>query len=162
TLVSTVKYGGQSLTRINGVVVNGQDRVELWYLNETGIGAATNTTFAVTYGAGIPTNQLFASVAYKNVDQVAPIFGSNINSINSATPNPLPTTVSVSADGMAVGAEVSGDTGSFTWNNGWSEGTDQQGSSSSATTADHAVAANGTDSASATSNNQHRVAVVAA
>jgi hypothetical protein len=162
TMISAVKYGGQSLTRINGVVVNSLDRVELWYLNEAGIVAATNTTFVVTYGAGTPSNQLFASVAYKNVDQTTPIFASNVNSVNAATPNPLPTSVSVTADGMAIGAELSGDTGTFTWNNSWSEGTDQAALSSAATTADHAVAANGTDSASATCSNQHRVAIVAA
>src|SRR6185503_12792990 len=44
--ISTVKYGGQSLTRINGAAVGSTvARVELWYLKEAGIVAATNTTF---------------------------------------------------------------------------------------------------------------------
>jgi hypothetical protein len=162
TLISAVKYGGQSLTRINGTVVNAQDRIELWYLKETGIAAATANTFVVTYGSGTPSNQLFAATTYKNVDQTTPVPASNVNSTNAATPNPLTVSVAVTADGMAIGAEISGDTGSFTWNNGWTEGTDQAGSSSKATSADHAVAANGTDTASATDSNQHRTAIVAA
>jgi hypothetical protein len=67
----------------------------------------------------------------------------------------------VTADGISVGAAICGNTGSYTWNNGWTEGTDQSLSSSTATTADHAVVANGTDTASATHTSQNKAVVVA-
>jgi thrombospondin type 3 repeat protein len=163
TLVSTVKYGGQSLTRINGTVVGAADRIELWYLNEAGIVAATNNTFVVTYGGGTPGAQHFAAATIKNVNQSAPILASNINSTNAATPNPLPVSVSVTSDGLAVAAAIVGASGSFTWNNGWTEGTDQSvggGNSSNSTSADHFEAADGSDTASATSTNQNKQAIV--
>jgi hypothetical protein len=162
TLVSAVKYGGQSLTRINGVVVGNFDRIELWYLKDAGIAAATTGTFVVTYGGANPTDQHFASAFFQNVLQTAPISASNVNSTNAATPNPLPTSIAVTADGMAVAASICGNTGSFTWNNGWTEGIDQSLTSSNSTAADHPATANVTDSASATHSHQNKQAVVAA
>jgi hypothetical protein len=85
---------------------------------------------------------------------------SAVNSTNATTTNPLPTSIAVTADGMAVAAAINGNAGTFTWNNGWSEGTDQSISTSASSSADHAVAANGTDSASATATNQNRQAIV--
>jgi hypothetical protein len=162
--VSTVKYGGQSLTRINGTAAGTSsiDRVELWYLKEAGIVAATNTTFVVTYGGTAPTAVLYAAATYKNVDQTTPILASNINSTNNSSPNPITTTVSVTADGIAIAASASGNSSTYTWNNGWTEGTDQALSSSSASSADHPASANGTDTASSTNSNQNRQAIVAA
>ena len=81
TLISTVKYGGQSLIKANAAVVavSPFERVELWYLNEAGIVAATNNVFVVTYGAGTPTIVLTAAASYQNVLQTAPILNSAIN-----------------------------------------------------------------------------------
>jgi hypothetical protein len=165
--ISSVTYGGQSLIRINGTSVGTSSvvRVELWYLKETGIAAATNTTFVVNYGGAAPSGKHFASATFQNVDQTAPILASNINSTNAATPNPLPTTVSKTADGMAVAGAISGNSGTFTWGNGWVEGIDQSvsgSSASSSTAADHAATTSGTDTASATSSSQNRQAIVAA
>ena len=162
--INAVTFGGQSLTRINGTAAGTTSivRVELWYLKEAGIVAATNTTFVVTYGGATPTTPHFAAATFKNVKQSAPVVASSVNSTPSQTPNPLPTSVSVTADGLAVGAAISGDAGTFLWNNGWSEGTDQSISTSASTSADHAVTANGTDTASATCSNQKRQAIVAA
>ncbi len=85
---------------------------------------------------------------------------SDVASTNAPTPNPLTASVAVTSDGLAVAASICGDTGSFTWNNGWSEGTDQSLSSSNSTSADHAVTADGTDTASATHTNQNERALV--
>jgi hypothetical protein len=160
--INSVTYGGSSLTRANGVVVgtNSRVRIEIWYLNEAGIAAATNGTFAVTYGGGTPGTQHFAAATFRNVDQTGPISASSVNSINAATPNPLPTPVAVVSDGMAVAAAIIGNAGSLTWGNGWTEGVDQSISTSSSSSADHAEAATGSDTASATSTNQNRQAIV--
>jgi hypothetical protein len=135
-------------------------KVDLWYLNEAEIAAATNATFVVTFAGGTPGSQHFAAATFSHVKQTAPILASAINSTNAATPNPLPTPIAVTADGMAVAAAISGNSGSFTWGNGWTEGTDLVVSTSNSSAADHPVTANGTDTASATHTNQNRQAIV--
>ena len=149
--INTVTYGGQALTRINGTVAGTTtfSRVELWYLRQAQIVAATNTTFVVTYGGTAPTIVQYAAATYRNVDQTTPILANSVNQTNAATPNPLTTAVTVTSDGMSVAAVTSGNVSTFTWNNGWTEGTDASTSSSAASTADHFISANGTDTASA-------------
>jgi hypothetical protein len=160
--ISTVKYGGQSLTRINGTAVGSTVvRGELWYLKEAGIVAATNTTFVITYGGTAPTEITYAAATYRNINQTSPVVASTVNSANGASPNPLTAAVSVTADGMAVAGALCGNTSTFTWNNGWTEGVDQSAASSASSTADHTVAANGTDTASTTNTNQNREVIVA-
>jgi hypothetical protein len=85
---------------------------------------------------------------------------SNINSTNASTPPPLPVATNATSDGLSVAAAISGNTGSFTWNNGWTEGPDQSLTSSTSTAADHFEAANGTATASATHTNQNKQAIV--
>jgi len=161
--INAVSYGGQGLTRINGTAAGTTSvvRVELWYLKEAGIAAATNSTFVVTYGGAAPASVQFSAVAYSNVDQTAPVGATSVNSTASSTPNPITTPVAVTADGVAVGAVVS-DAGSFIWNNGWTEGTDQAILSFDSSSADHGSLGTGADLASATCSSQHRAAIVAA
>jgi hypothetical protein len=163
-LVNAVTYGGQALTRINGGVAGSTKtvRMELWYLREAGIAAATNGTFVVTYGSGNIQAQHYAAATFRNVDQIAPILDSRVNVTNSSTPNPFPTPVTVTSDGMAAAAAISGNTGLFTWGNGWTEGIDQSFGGSNSSTADHPSAASGTDTAAATHDHQNFLAIVAA
>jgi hypothetical protein len=163
--VASVTYGGQALTRIDGAVAGTSTfgRVELWYLNEAGIAAAGGNTFSVTWGGSAPSNPMYAAASYTAVDQCNPIATSSINSTDAATPNPLTTNVSVTSGAVAVGAVISGNSGSYTWNNGWTEGSDQtSGATTTMSTAEHAATASGTDTASATHSNQNRAAIVAA
>jgi hypothetical protein len=161
-LVNAVTYGGRSLTRVDGALAgtNSRVRIEIWYLNEAGIAAATNGTFAVTYNGAPPGTQLFAAATYRNVDQTTPITASSINSTNASTPDPLPTPVVVTSDGIAIAAAINGNAGSFSWGNGWTEGTDQSVGTSTGSSADHPETAGGSDTASATSTNQNRQAIV--
>jgi hypothetical protein len=80
---------------------------------------------------------------------------------NSLRPETRLTPLAVTSDGMAISAAINGNAGSFTWNNGWTEGIDQTISTSASSSADHAETANGTDTASATATNQNRQAIVA-
>jgi hypothetical protein len=162
--ISTVRYGGQLLTRINGRAAGTTSivRTELWCLNETGIVAATSNTFVVTYGGSTPSSLQYAAATYKNVDQATPIGASSTNSTSASTPNPLTTAVAITADGETVASVVASENSNFTWNNGWTEGTDQAVSNFNSSSADHPVSANGTDTASATCSNQKRVAIVSA
>ena len=163
TDITAVSYGGEALAPIGEAVAGSSTlaRVELWYLNETGIQAATGTTFSVTYGNGTPSKPLHAAATYSDVDQTTPV--SNSNTTSSSTPNPLTTSVSVTAGAMAVGGVVAGNDGSYGWNNSWTAGPDQ----TSATTVtmgvgDHPATAAGTDTASATHSGPNRQVIVAA
>jgi hypothetical protein len=165
--VASVSYGGQALTRINGTVAGPTvfDRVELWYLNEAGIAAASATTFSVTWGGGTPADPMYAAASFRYVDQTSPIANSSTNSTNSGSPNPLTTSVSVTADAMAVAGAVAGNSGSYTWNNGWTEGADQApggGASVTMSSAQHPATSTTSDSASATHSGPNRQAIVAA
>jgi hypothetical protein len=113
--ISTVKYGGQSLTRINGAAVGSTvARVELWYLKEAGIVAATNTTFVITYGGTAPTELSYgAGDVPETSTRRTPVVASAVNSANGASPNPLTAAVSVTADGMAVAGSLCGNASTF-------------------------------------------------
>lgn len=161
--VSTVTYGGQSLTKIAGAVVGTADRVELWYLNEAGIGSASNTTFTVTWGGTAPTNPMYAAGSYANVYQTTPIAQSNTATAAAATPNPITTSATVPVHGLAVGAAIAGSNGSYTWNGGWTEATDQTaGTTTTLSTAEHLAASTGSDTASATHSGPNQQAVTIA
>jgi hypothetical protein len=167
--VSSVTYGGQSLTRIDGDVEGtgsggvSIDRVELWYLNEAGISAASGNTFSVTWGGGAPDDPMYAAASFANVNQTAPVSVSSTNTTPNPTPNPLTTSVSASAGTVAIGAAIAGNSGSYTWNNGWSEGTDQTaGGTTTMSTAWYAVPSAGTQTASATHSGPNRQVIVAA
>ena len=163
--VSTVTYGGQSLTQIVGAVAGTTTvgRVELWYLNEAGIVAAVGSTFTVTWGGTAPSNPMYAAATYEGVDQTTPIYDSSFNSTDTSIPNPITTVVNVVTDAMAVSAAISGNDGSYTWGGSWAEGTDQTaGTTTTMSSADDSITAAGTDTASATHSGPNRQAIVAA
>lgn len=164
--VTTVSYGGSALTRIAGTFAfsaSTYGRAELWYLNEAGIAAAATSTFSVTWGGAAPSLPMYAAATYANVNQTTPIAASSTNFTNSSTPNPITTSVSVTAGAMAVAVVMAGNSGSYTWNNGWTEGTDQTaGATTNSSTAERCAATAATDTASATHSGPNRQAIVAA
>ncbi|MFH2054820.1 MAG: putative Ig domain-containing protein, partial [bacterium] len=162
--VAAVSYGGQALTRAGGDVAGTTfwGRAELWYLKEAGIQAASSNTFSVTWGSSTPTDPMYGAATYANVSQTSPIYDIDSNSTDAATPNPLTVSIDVAAYGVAVGNWFSGNNGSYTWNNGWSEAFDQtSGSTCTMSAADHAETAAGTVTASATHSGPNRQAAVA-
>ncbi|MDO9633755.1 MAG: hypothetical protein Q7J05_01765 [Paludibacter sp.] len=82
-----ITYGGQTLTPVNGDLTNSmQQHTQLYYLNEAGLDAATNTTLSVAISDGTTRrNAVFAAV-YDNVDQANPI--TNSRNYNSGTSSP--------------------------------------------------------------------------
>jgi hypothetical protein len=78
--VTSITWGGQSLTLARAQSSGGILRSEVWYLNEAGISAARGScsyNFIVTWSAA-PTNEVFAAMTIKDVDQTTPI--ANVNS----------------------------------------------------------------------------------
>ena len=164
TDVTGVTWGGQALTPISEATVfssNTYARVELWYLDESGVQAASGSSVAVTYGNGGPDRPWHAVTTYQDVDQTTPIADSDLNSTTSV--DPIEATVNVSNGAMAVASAFCGDNSTYTWGNGWSEGADEQGGSETISTAEHPASGGGTDTASADfDGSMNRQVIVAA
>ncbi len=163
--VSAVSYGTQALSPIIGDVAGTTivGRVELWYLNDAGIAAASGSTFSVTWGGTAPVDPMYAAATYENVNQSTPISDSASNSTDTTTPNPITATVNVTDGDMAVAAAIAGNNGTYAWGGGWTEGTDQtSGATTTMSSAENAATASGTDTASATHSGPNRQAIVAA
>jgi hypothetical protein len=102
----TLTYGGQTLIPVNGDMALATQRhhTQLYYLNEAGLDAATNSTLAVTVsGASTRATDVFASV-YDNIDQNNPVTDSRTyTSGTSNTTNPLfSPALTVNASDLAV------------------------------------------------------------
>ncbi len=149
--VSAVTYGGQPLVPIIGDVAGTTafGRVELWYLNEVGIQAATGNTFAGTWGGATPSQPMYAAATYAGVNQSNPISDSASKSTDTSTPNPITASVAVRDGAIVVAGAISGNNGSYTWGVGWTEGTDQaSGATTTMSSAD--TASNPTATATST------------
>ena len=72
SLVSSVTWGGQNLTKLSERTYNGVNPTvtnSVWYLNEAGVAAATSPSNLVVTWNNAPTNQQIWAVFLKNVDQ---------------------------------------------------------------------------------------------
>jgi hypothetical protein len=150
--LTAVSYGGQAMTQANQqfICTTFCARNEVWYLNETGIQAATGTTFVPTWGGTAGTfDVLYTAVTLDNVDQTTPI--GDISS-NGGTGNPIQVAAALNVtvgDMVLVGA-TSGNAATYTPDTGYTEGTDQAGASSTTATAYLSIATAGTQQPSAT------------
>jgi hypothetical protein len=163
TIVSAT-YGGRPLVPV-GTVVTGTTymaRAYLFYLNDAGLQAAVDNSFSVTW-SGSPDNVGYAARIYGNVDQGSPIRGWQQGSSPSPTPNPIATSpLSVEAGDYVVAAAECGNPQTYTWNNGFAEGTDQTAASSDHSSADLAVGVSGSVVASAENVNPNRQVILGA
>jgi hypothetical protein len=125
--LSTVTYGGQTLTKVNDVTTGTTNiaHVEIWILDESGIAAASGSTFVPTWTSA-PANPMYAHAFFADVDQTTPTGAQEVAETASSTPNPLTTTALATNSGdMVVVGAVSGNDGSYTPQNGFTEGNDQ-------------------------------------
>ncbi|MBD3298684.1 MAG: hypothetical protein GF341_08525, partial [candidate division Zixibacteria bacterium] len=163
--VNGVTYGGVSLTLAQSDVSGSSGFVgysSLWYLDEAGIQAASGNTFSVSLsGGGSSYSPGYAAAVYEGVDQSSPLLDVGSNATASSSPNPLTIPLSVEDGAMSVGNYQCGNTGSYTWNNGWSEVLDQSISSATMGTGENPETATGTSTASATHSGPNRQAAAA-
>jgi hypothetical protein len=127
--LTSVTYGGQTMTKIidvNAVSSGYGNYVAAYILNETGVAAVTaNSTFVPTWSAST-SSVSYASVFLSNVNQTTLLGASAKNSTLAATPNPIITAALSTNDGdIAVVGATCGNNGSYTLNNGFTEGIDQ-------------------------------------
>jgi len=150
--ITSVNYGGVPLTKAVRQSQSAWQGVEIWYLNEAGIQAATNSTFNISWTIGVPTVSVhYAAGTYANVDQTTPVASFNSVATPNGSPNPLTTTINAVTDGYSVAATSHGKgDGSFVWNNGWTSQTEQLDAGAISGTADHADSADGLSTVSVT------------
>ena len=71
--VTGIDYGGQALVKIaNALNPTSVNNVTLWYLLESGIASASNTTITITQNINTPKT-VSCAISYENVDQSSPI-----------------------------------------------------------------------------------------
>ncbi|NND74962.1 MAG: hypothetical protein HKN44_08140 [Ilumatobacter sp.] len=126
--ISSVTYGGQSLTNVNGVRTGTGTpvRIEMWVLDEAGIAAATDSTFVPTW-SNTPTLPMYSHAFFAGVDQTTPIADEDTARTNNGTPNPITTNALNTTPGYdyVVTGAVAGTTGAYTPQNGFTLGNNQ-------------------------------------
>jgi len=146
--VTNVTFNGVGMTPAVEDVVGTTTvaRTEIWYLEDASLPASGS--FVVTYSGGSPSYPMHAYALFCDVDQTAPIY-EHTASNPTTTLDPVTATVNTVDGGMAIAGVTCGNSGSYVWGNGWTEGTDQTHTSTTTmSTAHHATTAP-TDTASA-------------
>jgi hypothetical protein len=127
--LTSVTYGGQSLTKISDVRIHTDNHghVEIWMLDEAGIAAASSTTFVPTWNVA-PEDIAYSHAFFSNVHQTNPIYKQATDSTVTTTPNPI-TAAGLSTnngDMVVVAAGAFWQSGTYAPQNGFTEGNDQQ------------------------------------
>jgi GH35 family endo-1,4-beta-xylanase len=127
--LTSVTYGGQAMTKIievNAIGSAAGNYTAAFILNETGVAAATSSTFTPTWSA-TTSSVSYASVFLANVDQVYLIGATAKNFTTGTTPNPITTSaLATNAGDMVIYGVTNGNIGTYNPNNSFNEGTDQQ------------------------------------
>jgi len=125
--LSSATYGGQSMQKVldyNYNAANGYAYAAAFILDEAGISAASTNTFNPTWGGTAPGSAEYASVFLANVDQANP---TGATDDGGSTSNPVTTGPMATSNGdMVILAATSGNANTYTLNNGFTEGTDQE------------------------------------
>ena len=159
TAPSGVTYGGQAMTLIiaDTITVGFSAHTSSWYLNEAGIAAAGGTTFIVTWPT-TPSVIGYASAFFGTVDQASPIGATDSN---TSTASPISTiALGVTAGDMAMYAGTVGNTGTYSANNGFTEGIELVMSSSDGAAGQKLAVADGTETPSASHTNVNRQVIL--
>ncbi|NNF65508.1 MAG: hypothetical protein HKN07_14795, partial [Acidimicrobiia bacterium] len=123
-----VTYGGQPLTpALSAQVSNGccTALVEIWILDEAGIAAAVDTTIIPMWSSA-PDVPLYSHAIFDEVDQITPMGDTTSASVIGDTPNPVPMSSVVTANGdMVIAAAIAGEAGTYTPQNGFTLGLTQ-------------------------------------
>jgi hypothetical protein len=163
--LSAVRYGGQAMTKVverSYSTAGGYVYVAAYILKETGVAAANGGTFTLTWSGTAPSAAGYSSVFLSNVNQTT---ATGATGSGGSTTNPVTTSALATSNGdMVIDAATCGNAGSYTLDNGFTEGTDQQisGTVTGVTGRKSATGANETPSAtySGTINRQAIIGLV--
>lgn len=151
---TSVTWGGQALVQAHQQTsANGNLQVEIWYLNEAGIAAATAGAvwchdFTVTWSAA-PLNERFVAFTLKDVNQVTPVVDFDGANNASATTIALPA-VTVAANDFVVYAAGRNASVTHTPPVGYTEITEQNGANPTMAVAIKPITIAGTENPTAT------------
>jgi lysophospholipase L1-like esterase len=163
--LSSVTYGGQAMTKVVDYSYNaasGYAYAAAFILKESGVAAASGSTFTVTWGGTAPGAAGYSSVFLANVNQTT---ATGATGNGGRTSNPVTTSALATSSGdMVLLGATCGNAGSYTLNNSFIEGNDQQigGTVTGVTGRKSATGANETPSAtySSTINRQMIIGLV--
>ncbi|MHC4739782.1 MAG: LamG-like jellyroll fold domain-containing protein, partial [Planctomycetota bacterium] len=158
--LTSVTYGGQSMTKVVEQNVGSGYRayVVAYVLDEAGINAASGSDFVITW-AEIPSRSPgFSSVFMQNVNQTSPIAATDGNGTESSST--LATSALSTNDGdMVFVAGTCGNSGTYSVNNGFTEGIEISISSADAV-AGYKAATGANETPSITHSNVNRQVVI--
>ncbi len=122
---ASVTYGGQSMTKVveQNVGTGYRAYAAAFILNEADIAAASNNTFSVSWAQTPSRTPGFASIFLGNVNQ-ASLTGATSGNGNTSTATVSSAALSTNNGDLAIVAGTCGNTGSYTVNNGFTEGTE--------------------------------------
>jgi rhamnogalacturonyl hydrolase YesR len=122
-VLSAVTYGGQTMTKVADKTqtwdATSRAYVAIFILNEAGVAAASSSTISATW-SGTSSNSL-TSVFLSNVDQTNIIGDFAVNGVRAAATIATSALATSSGDMVIAGVTCTG-TGSYTPNNGFTEG----------------------------------------
>lgn len=107
--ITAMTYGTRSMTQLlqftAGVSGGFTARIEVWYLLESEIALASNTTISATYGSYSPVEycELFTAATFQHVDQLSPVLNQQTTGAQASTdPHQLSTAITTGAGSMAI------------------------------------------------------------
>jgi len=149
--LTSVTYGGQAMTKVldfNYSAASGCAYAAAFILNETGVAAATTSTFTTIWSGITPTVYGYSSAFFSNVDQTTSI---GATGTGGSTTNPVTTSALATSSGdMVILGATCGNSGSYTLNNSFTEGNDQTMSSTATGVTGYKHATGATETPSAT------------
>jgi hypothetical protein len=125
--LTSVTYGGREMTKVieRSAVSGYGNYVAAFILNDANITAATSGNFSVTWSAST-SSVSYASVFLANVNQSEPNGAEASNGTTSSTPNPITTSaLATNNEDMVIDAATCGNNGTYTLQNGFTQGTHQ-------------------------------------
>jgi hypothetical protein len=100
--------------------------LEFWILDESGIAAASSSTFVPTWSGTCDNGPIYSSAFFAEIDQTTPTGAKATNSTDLATPNPITTTglSTTSGDVVVTAALGYSGTDAYSPQNSFTEGND--------------------------------------
>jgi GH35 family endo-1,4-beta-xylanase len=147
----SVTYGGQAMTKVVDINYNAASSwayTAAYILNEAGVAAASTTTFTPTWSDTSPSAIGYSSAFFSNVDQTTSV---RATGTGGSTTNPVTTSaLATNNKDMVILGATCGNSGSYTLNNNFIEGTDQTMSSTATGVTGHKPATGAAETPSAT------------
>jgi hypothetical protein len=125
--LSSVTYGGQAMTKVlQYATADGFAYAAAFILKETGVAAATSGTFVPTWSGTVPGGVGYTSVFLSNVNQTTSTGATGTGRTTTANPITTSASIATSSGDMVILGATAGNGGTYTLNNGFTEGIDQQ------------------------------------